>query len=239
MVKEAAEVTMDRRQRKLERQRKKRAVAKKKARIAEANRPSHEELVFAAAARSPIDKCFISRDWDDEAIELPVIVTVVVARRLPDGRFVASTALVDRTCLGVKNADTMGPLSDGELEDLVEDVGTPYDGMLECEPLVALSIVHNALDYARDLGFRPHRDFREPLFGPRPEALLETAWHARPRPLYVTGPRDNVPAILTTLIEAVGAGNFDVIDMAGGDDDEDWELAEDDGDEPPPALTEK
>ncbi len=37
--------------------------------------------------------------------------------------------------------------------------------MVPCELAVAQSIVYNALDYAASLGFEPHPDFPEPLFG--------------------------------------------------------------------------
>jgi hypothetical protein len=148
----------NRRQRKLEKKRKKRTLAKKKARVAAAQRPKPDQLLVQAAARSPFGPCSVSADWDNE--EAAQLVTVIVTRRLPDDRLVPGIALVDRTCLGIKDGYFLDPMSDVELGELVEELGTPHGGMVTCEPLVAQSVVYHAIDYAQRLGFAPGPDFR-------------------------------------------------------------------------------
>jgi hypothetical protein len=217
---------MNRRQKKLEKKRKKRDQAKKKARAVAARRPPPEVLIAGAAARAPFAQCYISAGWDDDSE--PQLVTVVVTHRLPDERLVAAIALVDRTCLGVKDGYMEGPMAAEELEEFLDFAGTAHGGMEECEPLVAQSIVFHALDYAQRLGFRPHPDFDERLFGPRPETLADTPWKAEERPFYVAGPRDDVELIMGRLEAAVGAGNFDFVDaMELGDDEDDDDEDED------------
>ena len=219
---------MNRRQKKLEKKRKKRDQAKKKARAIAARRPPPEVLIAGAAARSPFGPCYVSIGWDDD--NEPQLVTLMVTRRLPDERLVAGIALVDRTCLGVKDGYMEGPLGEDELDELVDVVFQAHGGAEECDPLVAQSLVFHAIDYARKLGFSPHRDFDERLFGPRPEELAETPWRAEERPLYVAGPRDNAARILAQLVATVGEGNFDFVDLMAGDEEEDWEEEEDDED---------
>jgi hypothetical protein len=110
-----------------------------------------------------------------------------------------------------------------ELDDFIETMGMPHGGMLSCEPLVAQSIVFHAIDYARSLGFEPHRDFQAALFGPRPAELLNTPWCVPERPIYVPGPHDNVFAITSKLTNALSADGFDYVDLLslpGDDDDE-------------------
>jgi hypothetical protein len=102
------------------------------------------------------------------------------------------------------------PVERDELDDLLDQFGDLHGGMEACEPLLAQSIVFHAVDYGLRLGFLPHRDFREALFGPRPPELLQTPLCASPRPIYVSGPRDRVDAIVRHLVAAVGAGNFDL-----------------------------
>jgi hypothetical protein len=211
---------MNRRQKKLEKKRKKRDQAKKKARAVAARRPPPEVLVAAAAARAPFGTCYVSAGWDDDSE--PQLVTLVVSHRLPDERLVAGIALVDRTCLGVKDGYMEGPLSADEMDEFLDAVGEAHGGMEECEPLVAQSIVFHAIDYAMKLGFAPHRDFDERLFGPRPAELADTPWKAEERPLYVAGPRDDAERIIGRLEAAVGPGNFDYVDLMAGDDEE-WE----------------
>src|SRR5438045_388079 len=148
---------MNRRQKKLEKKRKKRDQAKKKARAALARKPSTDVLVLGAAARAPFGPCYVSADWDDE--NEPTLVSLVATRRLPDERLVAGVALVDRTCLGIKDGYFDGPLTEDELDEFLERMGEVHGGMDECEAGVAQSVVYHAIDYARRLGFEPHRDF--------------------------------------------------------------------------------
>jgi hypothetical protein len=221
---------MDRRQKKLEKKRTKRALAKKAARRAAARRPSHEQLVVAAAARSPFGPCAVSVGWNRPEDGAPRLVTVVVTRRLPDGDLVPAVVLVDRTCLGVKNGTVLEPVSDAGLTDWLEELGAPHGGMERCEVLTAQSIVYAAIDYAAGLGFPPHRDFPEALFGPRPAALAAVGQHSG-RPVYLQGPHDDVGMVLATLVASVGPGNFEfrsLAELEDDDDDDDGPWDEDD-----------
>jgi hypothetical protein len=74
------------------------------------------------------------------------------------------------------------------------------------------------------------------LIGPRPEVLLETPWSRRERPLYISGPDDDVFRIVAQLRHATG-GDFehaspfepvpldipDALDLLDGDGDVDVE----------------
>ncbi|HEX5657016.1 MAG TPA: hypothetical protein VFX59_07460 [Polyangiales bacterium] len=213
---------MDRQAKRLEKKRKSREQAKKKAKAAEARRPAEADQYARLAAREPFGPCFVSATYDD--LESPALVSVVVTRKLPDGRVLAATALVDRTCLGIKDGFSLPPMSPGALVDFVDQVGTPHGGMVLCEPLIAQSIVFHAIDYARSLGFEPHRDFPSAHFGPRPGALASTPWCSPENPIYLPGPRDDEQAIVQRLSDAVGANGFEQLDPFGlsadFDDDE-------------------
>jgi hypothetical protein len=211
---------MDRRAKKLEKKRKSRAQSKLMASTLAARRPSALALLARSAARGGFGPCFVSAAWDD--LESPALVSVIVTRELPSGHLVTGTALVDRTCLGVKDAFLMEPMLARDLADVVDRMGAVHGGMLPCEPLVVQSIVFHAVEYARALGFEPHRDFPAALFGPRPTVLLSTPWSAPDRPIYLSGPRDNELAIISRLTKTVGAGGFEhagLLDLACDDDD--------------------
>ena len=221
---------MDRRAKKLEKKKKNRERAKKKAAALAARKPSGLVALARAAANREFGPCFVSAGWDDLAV--PALVSVIVTRRLATGELLPSIALIDRTCLGVKNAFVAEPTVSREFEDLVDEVGFAHDGMVSCELLVLQSIVFHAIDYARSLGFEPHRDFLAEFFGPRPAELLSTPWYAPERPIYISGPHDRVPAISDRLTDAVGAGGFEFVDPSTlsdddaqdeDDDDEIWE----------------
>jgi hypothetical protein len=89
-------------------------------------------------------------------------------------------------------------------------------------------VVFHALDYARSLGFFPHEDFEVALFEPRPASLSETPLAKPARPIYISGPDDDVPMILDHLDRHVGPDNYQFLAGMGGiggligwDEDED------------------
>jgi hypothetical protein len=198
---------MDRRARKIEQKRKQRELAKKQPRVGGGRRP--DETLVKLAAGAPFGACYLSSGWDDSSE--PQLVTAVVTRTLPGGRIVAGVALVDRTCLGIKDGYVADPMPSSELERFVTGLGLPHGGIEICEPRAVLSLVFHALDYATTLGFNPHRDFPAALFGPRPDALEETPWSKPEKPLFIAAPHDNTSAILQQLTSAVGEGKFDYV----------------------------
>lgn len=193
---------MDRRQRKLQEKRKKRELSKKRSRLEAERRPSEEQLWVRAGARAPFGPCFISAGWDDSATQR--LVSMVVTRTLDGGDLLPHVLLLDRTCLGVKNAMLAAPMADDEIDELVERVGLAHGGMEECDALLAQSMVFHAVEYAARLGFAPNEDFHEALVGPRPTELLATPWASPEQPLYVPGPDDNAPLVVLQLRKAVG-----------------------------------
>jgi len=195
-----------RRQKKLERHRVKRAEAKKQAARRRAPVAASLGALVRAGAAAPFGPCWVSSNLHENRSPVPSLVTAVVTRRLPDGRLLSHVALVDRTCLGVKNAFVMAPTNDAETEQRVQSIAEQGDALERCEPLVAQSVVYQALDYARSLGFEPQRDFQASLFGPRPPELLDTPLARPERPYYVAGPDDDATRVLRQL-EAVGGPN--------------------------------
>lgn len=207
---------MDRRQRKIERKRKKRELARKRQRgRAVRNGPDTSALIRVAAG-SPHGPAAVSEEWDAQD-ELPALVTAVVTRKLPDGRLLPAVAMVDRTCLGVKQAMTARLMEPAELPGFFAALGTAHGGMEECEPLVVQSIVFHAVDFARRLGFEPTRDYSETMFGPRPAQLLATPWSAPAKPIYISGPNDDPQRVMRQLDRAVGKGGYDFVALAGPD----------------------
>jgi hypothetical protein len=219
-------------QKQREKQKKKREAAKRRA----VHRPSLADLsptsVLRQAAALPVGRCFVSADVEDASLEMPRLVSVVITRRSPVGIVVPAMALVDRTCLGVKNAFVAQPMVEAELDRFITNIGEAHEvGMKECDFLFAQSVVFHAVDYARSLGFEPHKDFPEILFGPRPEQLLDTPLARPSMPVYVAGPDDRAVDVVNRLEKAVGPNNF-LFSMGGLPRKASELLAEeDDGDE--------
>jgi hypothetical protein len=218
------------RQQKLEKTRKKRELAKKEARKLEAKFQGMSLLRMAASA--PFGPCWVSTALDEPVDEggLPALISVVVTRRIR-GQLLGEMALVDRTCLGVKNANLLPLQPELSLREFVAEALQPLGELRECEAAEAQAVVFHAIDYAASLGFGYHPDFEATLFEPRPESLRETPLAHPTRPFYAAGPNDDAPMILHQLQSVVGE-NFGVDGLVAdswfeGDDDNDDEDEDD------------
>jgi len=226
-------------QKKLQKAKNKRESARRK-RSAQAVRHTPEALI-ARAMIAPFGPCWISSALDQApGAEEPALISVLVTRRV-GGLLIPCMVLVDRTCLGVKNAVVGPPQTELDLETLRLRLSESGDVLRETDLLTAQSVIHHALDYAKSLGFAPHRDFVPELVGERPAVLLDTPLARPDRPLYVPGPEDDVRRVLARLDAGVGRGKYDVfsgvdddafLDLLDGLDDDDFDdEAFDDDDE--------
>jgi hypothetical protein len=199
-------------QRHVDKQKRKRVELKKKqSAVQAALRPS---ALFKRAEDFPIETAWLSSSWRDQDEQMPGLLTAIMTRRSPGGMLVG-TALVDRTCLGIRDgyAQVMTLL---ELESYLREVRENIELEL-VDPLVCLSVVFHAIDYARSLGFSPHRDFPTAMFGPRPEPLMATPLAKPSKPLYVAGPNDDTVGIVAKLRASVGDEFRFAIPSAEGD----------------------
>lgn len=132
--------------------------------------------------------------------------------------------LVDTWCMGVKNA--LGPRRMGrrELDAFRRQVFEQWESEGIPIPVgLAQHLVLGAVEYARSLGFEPHRDFRRArrLLGSwdGPSAIT---FGRDGKPCYVNGPYEDPEWALATLERTVGRDGFHFIvsvdDFDGLDD---------------------
>ncbi len=155
----------------------------------------------------PIDGCWVGEGWQEGGIAV-----VTIARRQPDGNLVFGNYLIDCYCLGLKNtfanADIPASLFRRDYMTQIYREMSPVD----ISPSLAHEIVYGGIEYAAQFGFRPHRDFRlsrrvldPPDLHPRTGAV---EFGRDGQPFYVSGPYDNVQAVLRQLNRTVGEGNY-------------------------------
>lgn len=118
--------------------------------------------------------------------------------------------LVDTYCLGVK--DALGPrrLDHHELRGFVTRYFEAFDGEpVEASIDLARELVWGALEYARELGFEPARDFAPTAshLGP-PSGLSGISFGHNGKPLYVQGPYDDADRIMRTLARSASKDDF-------------------------------
>jgi hypothetical protein len=170
----------------------------------------------ASVGRWPVHECLITRDWQQPG----ALVQILVARRAPSGAIGAGVFLVDLGCLGVKNAF-------GRLFATRAEYAHLRAGMANRQPMtkadlnLVAKVIRDGLAYADRFGFKPHRDYYQAwpvLADAQPDAVAaEVPLGLEGKPYFVSGPYDNVPAILNRLTRAVGEGNFHFTIGIGGD----------------------
>ena len=187
-------------------------------------------LVRAAAARAepsewPVLGCWINPEWNigllidgkpartEEWAGVGGLAQILVARRHRHDKVKVCGYLVDVFCLGVKN--TYGP-------EVMDELGLHrfiprYYSALEDEPVevpieLARDIVFGAVEYARNLGFEPHREFADVAdhLGTWSGSSSITFGN-NGKPFYLQGPTENPNSVIRTLTKSVGEGNFDVL----------------------------
>jgi hypothetical protein len=144
-----------------------------------------------------------------EASDSGVACVLLAVPDRPD-RLSVCGYLVDTWCLGVK--DAVGPrrMRIRDFDVFRRQYFGPWqsDGMPA--PLaLAQHLVLGAADYARRLGFEPHRDFRRarrPL-GPW-EGPSAITFGRDGKPHYLNGPYEDPRRVLATLERTVGRGGF-------------------------------
>src|SRR5262249_55443278 len=176
----------------------------------------------------PLIGCWITRQWSNGLIiqdrpadwidddDLPPLApgaglsSVAVARAHDSNEVSICGYLVDTYCLGVKNAMPPSMIGRRDLQDFLDDYFSAYDrGALPAPIELARDLVFGAVDYARGLGFDPHRDFylAAPHLGAwQPPGRITFGLHGKP--YFQQGPYDNPTRVMRTLDRSVGPGNY-------------------------------
>lgn len=197
------------RQKKLERR-----ACKRKAKHHEMVKAKHAGIPerLAAASKYPILVTWVSDVLWEEGIGW-----VCVSRELPNGTVAYVLFLIDRFCLGVKDA-------------MAEITGRfTYDSRIEREmrsrfsaknitPAAARKLVEDAVAYANRLGLPPHPDYHKfrHIFGDiDPQACTEEfEFGKNGKPFFVAGPYDSPERcahILKTLEASCGPGGYEYL----------------------------
>ncbi len=189
----------------------------------------------AAETERELVGCWVSPGWragltvsgdpgwpDGETMEPETggLVGVLVARSERNQWVSVCGYLLDVYCLGIKNV--LGPerMRGHELPSFARHFFSGWvRGGVQAPIELAGDLVFGAAEFARKLGFSPHADF-EPARGhlgawEGPSAIR---FGHEGKPSYMQGPYDDPAAVLRTLEESVGAGNFHFTVSAGSHD---------------------
>ncbi|MBC8184669.1 hypothetical protein H8E88_26540 [candidate division KSB1 bacterium] len=160
-------------------------------------------------ARSyPVKECYITEGWQEGGIG-----NIYILREKPNGNFVMGVFLIDIFCLGLKNTFYNPDISSAEIKDMINN--KPDEKQIEIDIDDAHSIIYGGIDYAENLGFKPHSDFKVTKFILSPWEEIEfddtIEFGKDGKPFYFAGPYDSqekISRIIRHLEESVGKDNF-------------------------------
>lgn len=198
-------------------------MAKKKKKI------SHKEAIsFSSYVIKNARKLDLFRCWRSDINT--GIANFVVARQRKNGTLLVGVYLIDMYCLGLK--DTFYAEFD-DLEDLEVKFLNAHKPVLDFEeitPNLCFNSIYGAIEYAEDIGFNPHKEFKitEYILDDVEDIEFEDIeFGFKGKPLFVAGENDNAARILTILDKTVGHGNYDyIIEGETFEEDEDDEEEE-------------
>jgi hypothetical protein len=161
------------------------------------------------------------------------LAVVVVARRQANGNIVYGVYLVDYYCLGLKNTFCNADIPVGRFwQQILPEVMHGHEpGKISAA--LAHEIIYGGIEYARQFGFRPQRDYRRSRDildppGTHPRTGIVTFGYEG-KPFFISGPDDNVDGVLRQLDRTAGQGNYkylvgvDVPPFDEWEEDDEWD----------------
>ena len=171
-----------------------------------------------AGELAPVAQCLVNTNCKEQLLgnqdvddhDVGGLAMVTVARTTGYERFEVCTYLVDYWCLGLKDTIGVRKFNGIQYKQFLQMAYQGFsDGYQEITLEQAQSIVYGAINYAAELGFKPHKDFQK-------TSTHLGSWNGQPeltfghngKPYFIEGPYDNTAQILQTLRENVGEENF-------------------------------
>ena len=140
-----------------------------------------------------------------------------LSRQLPNGLIAFGVFLVDRYCLGVKNALADVTSQSTYDQEIARKMRSEFTSK-ELPPAAARKLIESAVEYARSLGFSPHTDYHKAklIFGDIDAGQCTEGFEfgKDDKPLFIAGPHDSPERcrqIMKTLTESCGQGGFDYL----------------------------
>lgn len=193
---------------------------------------SPENYIRQRARNLPLSQCLINDGWDDSGLAY-----IIISREHINGNLTVCFYLVDLLCLGVKDTFFRFNISKWEYDEMIEKF-TETMSMSVVEYNLVHNIIFAALEFAEEIGFKPHKDFESIT-----QYMLEEDDEKIPlidiacgdengRPYYIQGEIDSdakARQILNHLDKEVGPNNYDYLLSDEMDEDFDDEGFDDEG----------
>ncbi|MEA4936724.1 MAG: plasmid pRiA4b ORF-3 family protein [Paludibacter sp.] len=174
---------------------------------------SPENYIRQKARNLPVYKCLVNSNWKDNGI-----AEILISRKHANGNLTTGMYMIDLYCLGVRDSFYHFNRPEFEFNELVENLSEGLD-MIPIDYALAHNIIHAALEFSEDLGFKPHKDFTSVTQYILEEdtedvELIEIECGLNGKPMFIMSDsftEAQSRKIINQLEQAVGHGNYDII----------------------------
>ena len=165
-------------------------------------------VLALSSNKFPVHECYVSGKLFEQGMG-----QALVSRKRPDGCFPTSIFLLDVYCLGVKNA--LFKIYRGFEYENVKGNFVERESATFIHQSCARKLVEEAVTYAKDLGFSPHKDYTKAkqIFGDIDPSICPKSFTFGKdgKPFYISGPNDTPVKshkIIDTLTRRLGPDGF-------------------------------
>jgi len=184
---------------------------------------SPENYIRQRARLLPVYECLVNKDWQKSKIG-----AIIIARKHVNGNVTVGTYLVDLLCLGVKDTSYAFNIPLFEYQDKFVHPNIEFDYELDkIDYTLAHNIVFAGVDFAANIGFKPHPDFQSTTRFILEEdddnvALIEVECGKNGLPVVIMGEENKKECmkIIAQLDKLVGKENYRVYDVNNLEADE-------------------
>jgi hypothetical protein len=172
---------------------------------------SPENYIRQRVRSLPIHECLINKDWKQGGE-----ASIMVSRKHSNGNYTYGIYLVDLYCQGIK--DTFYNFNKSE-SDYLSDVNLILEGAgggEKVEYALVHNIIYEALAYAAEYEFRPHKDFDKVskfILEDDTEEIdlieIECGWNGKP--CLVVSKDEDFSGLVKQLERTAGHGNFEIL----------------------------
>jgi hypothetical protein len=195
------------RQKKLEKNKKKRQLMKKIGSMGFGARST-----AASYAKYPLYECLVPSGLFETGLG-----TIIATRQSPSGEIAVSAFVVDVFCLGVKDAFFKVASKESYHNTIKPRLVETHEGQHfeNTHPSCVRKLIEGAVDYAGELGFSPHPDYRKAkaIFGDIDAGAcpVKYVFGQEGMPMYIRGPNESITQarkIVAQLDKRCGEGNY-------------------------------
>lgn len=190
----------------------------KRASVVKAVKAWGNKISAMSCADYPLHECIVSTNLFDIGLG-----EIFLSRRLPGDNLAVSAFVVDVFCLGVKNA-FFRVMSEDEYDDIKQSIAQSGRNLEPIHQSCAKKLLQGAVEYAKNLGFAAHSDYKKslPLFGNIDAGVCPVHYDYGKdgKPFYIRGPYESIreaEKIVNKLQAKCGEDGFDyLIDLDDG-----------------------